>query len=228
MTTRTHRPARRLTIGATALVAALALAACSNTEHPSAHGSGDAGHGAPAASSAPATSAPSGTSGTSAGPADAARAGDVAFAQGMIPHHEQAVEMADMALEKSSASATVRRLATQIKAAQDPEIATMRALLTAWGAPAAPTAGGDHGTGHGTGHGGHGGMMSAQDMTALAKADGAAFDRMWLTMMIEHHEGAVTMSEQVLTTTRDPQVSTLARDIISAQQAEIATMRALL
>lgn len=228
MTTRTHRPARRLTIGATALVAALALAACSNTEHPSAHGSGDAGHGAPATSSAPATSAPSGTSGTSAGPADAARAGDVAFAQGMIPHHEQAVEMADMALEKSSASATVRRLATQIKAAQDPEIATMRALLTAWGAPAAPTAGGDHGTGHGTGHGGHGGMMSAQDMTALAKADGAAFDRMWLTMMIEHHEGAVTMSEQVLTTTRDPQVSTLARDIISAQQAEIATMRALL
>ncbi len=224
MTTRTHRPARRLTIGATALVAALALAACSNTEHPSAHGSGDAGHGAPATSSAPATSAPSGTSGTSAGPADAARAGDVAFAQGMIPHHEQAVEMADMALEKSSASATVRRLATQIKAAQDPEIATMRALLTAWGAPAAPTAGGDHGTGHG----GHGGMMSAQDMTALAKADGAAFDRMWLTMMIEHHEGAVTMSEQVLTTTRDPQVSTLARDIISAQQAEIATMRALL
>ena len=182
----------------------------------------------PPTSSAPATSAPSGTSGTSAGPADAARAGDVAFAQGMIPHHEQAVEMADMALEKSSASATVRRLATQIKAAQDPEIATMRALLTAWGAPAAPTAGGDHGTGHGTGHGCHGGMMSAQDMTALAKADGAAFDRMWLTMMIEHHEGAVTMSEQVLTTTRDPQVSTLARDIISAQQAEIATMRALL
>ena len=137
--------------------------------------------------------------------------------------------MSDMALQKKSASAQVRSLATQIKAAQDPEIATMRGWLTAWGAPtAAPSR--DHGTADGghDGHGGHGGMMSAQDMTALAKAEGADFDRMWITMMIEHHEGAVTMSEQVLTTTRDPQVAALARAIITGQKAEIATMRDLL
>lgn len=222
----TARPTRRIATSATGILAAVALTACGSANTTSAP-TGEA-HGTHATSSAPAPAGTTGT-GTGTGPADASRAGDVAFAQGMIPHHEQAVEMSDMALQKKSASAQVRSLATQIKAAQDPEIATMRGWLTAWGAPtAAPSR--DHGTADGghDGHGGHGGMMSAQDMTALAKAEGADFDRMWITMMIEHHEGAVTMSEQVLTTTRDPQVAALARAIITGQKAEIATMRDLL
>ncbi len=66
------------------------------------------------------------------------RVGDVMFAQMMIPHHQQAIEMADIALGKPSASATVRDLATQIKAAQDPEITVMSGWLTAWGASPRP------------------------------------------------------------------------------------------
>ena len=70
--------------------------------------------------------------------------------------------------------------------------------------------------------------MSAQDMADLAKAEGAAFDRSWITMMITHHEGAVTMSQQVLRTTQNLHVKALAEEIIAAQQQEIATMRGLL
>lgn len=210
---------RGLAAGASGVVIALTLAACSTagTSAGSAGSPDHNAHGAATTSSVPA--APS----TSPHADDAARAGDVTFAQQMIPHHEQAVEMADLALKKPSASATVRRLATQIKAAQDPEITTMRGWLSAWGAPATPSAD------HGAGHGGHGeGMMSAQDMADLAKAEGAAFDRSWVTMMITHHEGAVTMSQQVLRTTQNPHVKALAEEIIAAQQKEIATMRGLL
>ena len=70
--------------------------------------------------------------------------------------------------------------------------------------------------------------MSAAEMEELQAAKGSEFDRLWLTMMIRHHEGAVTMSEQVLQTTQQPEVRTLAQDIIAAQKAEIATMRDLL
>lgn len=154
--------------------------------------------------------------------ADAAQAGDVMFAQMMIPHHQQAVTMADLALAKPSTSAQVRELATDIKAAQAGEIATMRGWLTAWGAPTgAPT-------GHSTGMDHGGGMMTEADMSGLEAADGAQFDRMWITMMITHHEGAVTMAEQVLSSTKDPEVKKLAEAVITGQKAEIATMRGLL
>lgn len=144
--------------------------------------------------------------------------GDVAFAQGMIPHHEQAVEMAEVALAHPDVSDDVRRLATSVKAAQDPEIQTMSRWLSAWGAP---TMGDEH-AGHDMP-----GMMSAQDLAALAEAKGEAFNTTWLTMMIEHHEGAVTMAEDVLTTTSNAEVTGLAKAIIEAQRAEIATMREL-
>jgi uncharacterized protein (DUF305 family) len=155
---------------------------------------------------------------TPAASAVSAPAGDVAFAQGMIPHHEQAVEMADVALAHPDVSDDVRRLATSVKAAQDPEIQTMSRWLSAWGAP---TMGDEH-----AGHDMEG-MMSEEDMAALGEAKGEAFNTMWLTMMIEHHEGAVTMAEGVLTTTSNAEVTSLAKAIIEAQQAEIATMRQL-
>lgn len=72
------------------------------------------------------------------------------------------------------------------------------------------------------------GMMSADDMDKLKAAEGAAFDRTWITQMISHHEGAVTMAEQVLATTQNPEVKQLAEAIIKAQKAEIATMQSLL
>lgn len=155
-----------------------------------------------------------------------AAAADVAFAQSMIPHHEQAVEMADLALSPSSqASAQVRELATQIKVAQDPQIALMSGWLQQWGAPSAMPM--DH-SNHDMGAVTMSGMMTADQMAALTAVSGDDFDRMWIQMMIEHHEGAVTMAEQVQQASADPQVTGLAGDIVDAQQQEIATMQELL
>ena len=155
---------------------------------------------------------------------------DIAFAQLMIPHHQQAIEMADLAAANAT-SPEVKALATQIKAAQDPEIQTMTQWLTTWGAPtmmATPSNGGtDHG---GMDMGGmtEAGMMSAEDMAALAKATGADFDTMWVQMMIAHHQGAITMAQQVAETTTNPDVKAMADAIIAGQTAEIATMQQLL
>jgi uncharacterized protein (DUF305 family) len=152
--------------------------------------------------------------------ADAGQKGDVMFAQMMIPHHKQAVEMADQALQKD-ASPKVTELAEQIKAAQGPEIETMTKWLEEWKAPMTAE------QGHG-GHGGGGGMMDDGDMKDLSAARGPAFDEMWLTMMIEHHEGAVDMAQDVLKTTSNPEVKEMAQAIVDGQNKEIATMKALL
>jgi uncharacterized protein (DUF305 family) len=153
---------------------------------------------------------------------------DIAFAQLMIPHHTQAVEMADLAL-KYGRSAEVKTLATQIKAAQDPEIAQMTQWLGEWNAPLQMPDSDDSGmAGMDMGGMSASGMMSEEEMNALAQARGAAFDRMWLQMMIAHHEGAVAMAEQVLTTTDDEQVKALAENVVAGQTAEIDTMQQLL
>lgn len=147
---------------------------------------------------------------------------DVAFAQQMIPHHEQAVEMSDLALDDSrGASAEVQALATQIEKAQQPEIDTMTGWLDDWGV--------DDDSGH-EGHdmSGMSGMMTEGDMTLLADSTGAEFDRLWLTMMVEHHEGAVEMAKTVLDDGSDPEVAALADDVVTTQNAEIAEMKALL
>lgn len=153
---------------------------------------------------------------------------DITFAQLMIPHHEQAVQMADIALQRAT-SPEVTDLATQIKAAQDPEIQQMRGWLQQWGAPEQMDGvdGMDHGD---MDMGGQtaGGMMSDEDMGALMDASGADFDRMWLTMMIAHHEGAIEMAEQVKAQSTTPDVTALADAIVAGQTTEIDTMQQLL
>ena len=155
---------------------------------------------------------------SSSSPAQAGRPGDVMFSQMMVPHHEQAVEMADLALKNDSASTEVKSLAQQIKAAQDPEIATMNGWLKEWNAPVSAE----------MNHGGSDGMMSAEDMASLEKASGAQFDRLWLTMMVQHHQGAIEMAQGVLDTSSDTRVKTLASAIIEGQKKEITTMQGLL
>lgn len=156
---------------------------------------------------------------------------DITFAQLMISHHEQAVQMADMALQQAD-SAEVTDLATQIKAAQDPEIGQMRGWLQQWGAPEQMDGmDGMDGMDHGDmdmGGQSAGGMMSDADMGALGGASGADFDRVWLTMMIAHHEGAIKMAEQVKAESTNPDVTALADAVVVGQKKEIDTMQQLL
>jgi uncharacterized protein (DUF305 family) len=150
-------------------------------------------------------------------------AADIEFAQGMIAHHEQAIEMAEIALDPNTgASAEVVDLATRIQAAQDPEVELMTAWLTAAGESVTM----DTSDGHDMSS--MEGMMSADQMDELASMTGAEFDQMWLEMMIAHHEGAVSQSETVKADGSNADVLLLADQIITAQQAEIAEMQALL
>jgi uncharacterized protein (DUF305 family) len=196
---------------------AAALAGCG--------GSDSSGAAAPPAASSSTTPAPATTtpSGVSAEHNDA----DLRFAQMMIPHHEQALEMAQLAAGRASAQ-PVKDLAEQIRAAQDPEIATLNGFLQAWGAPATGgMAGMDHG---GMAHGGTSpmnGMMTAEQMDQLEAASGAEFDRMFLEMMIAHHEGAVADARTELAEGANPQAKELAQKIVDGQTAEITQMRQL-
>ncbi|WP_141576737.1 DUF305 domain-containing protein [Actinomadura sp. WMMA1423] len=190
----------------TAPALAIALAACGDGKE--SHGT--TGHSASASPSS-----------AQAGPHNDQ---DVMFAQMMIPHHRQAVEMADLAAARAS-SAEVRSLAAQIKRAQAPEIEQLGGWLKGWGAsvpaPGTTGMGGMH-------HGGTSGMMSERDMKELAAAKGRAFDRAFLEMMIEHHEGAVAMARTEESAGRSPEARRMAGSIVSSQTAEIAGMRALL
>ncbi|MDQ3156880.1 MAG: DUF305 domain-containing protein [Actinomycetota bacterium] len=144
---------------------------------------------------------------------------DVAFAQQMIPHHEQAVEMADAAL-KTSKTAEVRSLATQIKTGQDPEIKTMTKWLEDWDARM------DHGDTEGMDH--SEGMMSDAEMKSLTSTTGDEFDTTWLTLMVKHHEGAVSMAKTEQSDGKSTEAKKLAGQIIDAQNNEIVTMKGLL
>jgi len=152
---------------------------------------------------------------------------DVTFAQGMIPHHQQAVEMAGYALApEAGASAEIVALATAIQSAQDPEIAQMTAWLESWGQPVdMPGMEGMDDMEH---MASMEGMMSAEDMANLASLTGADFDTAWATMMIEHHEGAIAQGEAVKAAGSNPEALALADQIITTQQAEIDQMRELL
>lgn len=143
---------------------------------------------------------------------------DVMFAQMMIPHHEQAIEMADIALDPAvGASDEVKGFATRIKAAQDPEIVAMKGYLTSWGAPLSPDDGMDHGSMMD-------GMLSVEELDELATLTGTEFDVRWAEAMIAHHEGAVAMAQDVVSEGANSTTRKLAERIIATQQAEIVEL----
>lgn len=151
---------------------------------------------------------------------------DVTFAQEMIPHHRQAVEMAALAEDRAEDPA-VRGLAEDIEAAQAPEIATMNQWLEAWGEDV-PTDSMDHSDmGHGSSEA-MPGMMSGEEMAELEQAEGAAFDRLFLELMVEHHEGALEMARTQQAEGENPDALALAERIEADQEAEIAEMQRLL
>ena len=142
---------------------------------------------------------------------------DVKFAQSMIPHHEQAVEMAQLATTRAD-SAKVKDLAVRIEAAQQPEIDTMTAWLEEW----------NEEIGGAMDHGEMGGMMSEDDMSQLEAASGAEFDRMFLEMMKEHHQGAIDMAQTELDEGSYPPALDMAQEIIDGQTEEIEEIDELL
>ncbi|GLH98528.1 DUF305 domain-containing protein [Phytohabitans aurantiacus] len=145
---------------------------------------------------------------------------DVQFAQMMIPHHQQAVEMATLA-ETRAADPEVKQLATQVKAAQDPEIKTMTGWLTAWGqSTAAPDGGHDM-----PGMSSMPGMMLDDDMAKLEAAKGTEFDRMFAQMMIAHHDGAIQMAKDEQKNGANIEAKSLAATIEKTQTDEVAKLQ---
>lgn len=152
---------------------------------------------------------------------------DVTFVTGMKPHHAQAVEMSDMILD-ADPTPEVAALAERIKAAQTPEIAELDEMIEHFGVDDA--GGGGHG-GHGGGSGepaDHAGMMSDEQMAELDTATGAEASRLWLTMMIEHHRGAIEAAETELADGTYQPALDLAERIKADQAEEIAEMEQLL
>ncbi|QIH99557.1 DUF305 domain-containing protein [Rhodococcoides fascians A21d2] len=149
---------------------------------------------------------------------------DAMFARMMYPHHAQAVEMAAMAAGRTD-NPEILTLASAIEAAQQPEMDRMTAWLTEWGQPAPSS---DMGEMSGMDHSSGMVMMSQQDMGALTAASGAEFDRQWLTMMIAHHTGAIEMANTEIADGSNADAQQMARAIVTTQQQEIDTMRALL
>ncbi|MEV7616274.1 DUF305 domain-containing protein [Streptomyces sp. NPDC089799] len=157
-------------------------------------------------------------------PDDSPNGADFAYVQRMIEHHRQAVTMTALAPERASGE-PVKRLAERIAAAQKPEIGSMESWLRKHPAPAAPSGGSGQG-GHAH-HGGMPGMATEQQLAELGSARGEAFDRLFLSLMITHHEGAVTMAGEALSGGNNVAVEEMANDVVAQQTAEINRMRSM-
>ncbi|GAA3086607.1 DUF305 domain-containing protein [Streptomyces roseofulvus] len=214
MRTLPKRTTRTLGLAGAVTAAALLLAACgddtmSGMEH---------GGTATASATAPASSSDAASGPSSAAPSasGAFNDADVMFAQMMIPHHEQALEMAKLADGRAEDDG-VKKIVAAVEKAQDPEIQKMKAWLKGWGQPESA------GMGHSMA-----GMMSEQDMKNLAAAKGKDFDRIFAELMIAHHEGAVEMAKDEQKNGANAEAKALAGEVVRAQTAEIAELRTIL
>ncbi|CAM5267352.1 DUF305 domain-containing protein [Streptomyces narbonensis] len=218
MRTFTRVNTKQFALAGAVTATALLLAAC-GTEDDGNSGMSGMDHGGKSASASATPSAAA-----TATDSDSAEAGapgafndaDVMFAQMMIPHHEQALEMAKLADGRAN-DPEVRKLVAAIERAQDPEIRKMKAWLEGWGKPESA------GAGHGMA-----GMMSEQDMKDLAAVKGEAFDRKFAELMIAHHDGAVVMAEDEQKNGRNASAKKLADDVVRTQSTEIAELRKIL
>lgn len=202
---------RKIALPALALTALLALSAC-----------GGAADTAGSPTSGTSTSATAGGADSQSPSAGMHNDADAAFATGMVPHHQQAVEMAGLAATRAS-SPEVKDLAKRISAAQGPEITQMTGWLTEWG-QAMP----DHSGMAGMDGAPSGGMMSGQDMQQLEKSTGKQFDEAFLTGMLAHHRGAVDMAKIEVMDGSDAAAKELAQAVVTGQSKEITEIEALL
>ena len=148
---------------------------------------------------------------------------DIAFAEDMIPHHRQAVDMTAMVPSRST-NPDLLVMATHISSDQQAEILTMKGLLAQWGVPDAPSHENpeDHSGMH------IAGMVDGATLNTIQSLSGPSFDALWMTSMISHHQGAIAMAQNEIDQGRSPDAIKLAKMIISAQQREIAQMNHLL
>ncbi|MGW6558243.1 DUF305 domain-containing protein [Streptomyces hydrogenans] len=142
---------------------------------------------------------------------------DFRYVQMMVVHHRQALTMTSLAPTRAGSS-QVRKVAERISAAQQPEIGAMEGWLESNGGPR------DQGA-----HDHHAmpGMATEAQLAELRAAKGAAFDELFLKLMVTHHEGAVTMAAEVLAQGNNVLVEEMANDVIAQQTAEINRMRSL-
>ncbi|WP_307810597.1 DUF305 domain-containing protein [Tomitella biformata] len=204
-----HRDMSKKTLaaGAAAIALGLVLTAC--------------GSGGSTTTDATATTTTSASAAETSAAAEAHNDADVMFAQMMIPHHAQAVEMSDILLASGGISEPMVALAEEIKAAQGPELAQLTGWLGQWGEPLEmPGMGHDMSTMEG--------MLSEQDLQDLTDAQGNDASKLFLTQMIGHHEGAITMAEDELADGQFPDALEMAQVIIDTQKQEIDVMRQLL
>ena len=216
------------TLTTLALASALALAGCGTSgeettgDAPGAATSAAAGAG----STDTATAAPSG-SGQEV--TEEHNDADTMFAQMMIPHHEQAVQMSEVMLAKGDLDPDIEALANKIVAAQGPEIDQLTTMLETWGEPTSTESGGMEGMDHGSESGaGMEGMMTDEQMQELEAAEGTEAAEMYLTMMTTHHRGAIDMAQKEVADGENPQAIKMAQKVIEDQEAEIAEMETLL
>ncbi|MEV6524513.1 DUF305 domain-containing protein [Longispora sp. NPDC051575] len=199
---------RRAALLGVAAAAMLVVSACG----------GDMGgmeHGSKPTSTAPTTAAPTGAAFNDA---------DTQFAQMMIPHHQQAVEMATLA-ETRATEPEIKALAVAIKGAQDPEIKTMTGWLLAWGQPTAAPGGGHNMPGMSSQMPG---MLSGEEMAKLKAAKGVEFDRLFARGMIAHHNGAIAMAKDEQAKGKNSDAKALAAVIEKAQAAEVDKLQKIL
>lgn len=219
---------RASSLTAVALASALALAGCGTS-------------GEETAGEAPetTTSAAAGTGSTdtaTATPSTSAQAvteehndADTMFAQMMIPHHEQAVQMSEVMLAKDDLDPDIEALANKIVAAQGPEIDQLKTMLETWGEPTSMESGGMEGMDHGSDSGaGMEGMMTEEQMQELEAAEGTEAAEMYLTMMTAHHRGAIDMAQEEVAEGQNPQAIEMAQKVIEDQESEIQEMERLL
>ncbi|MGW6390262.1 DUF305 domain-containing protein [Streptomyces sp. NPDC055103] len=213
------RRQRSVVTVALSLVAVLALSACesgSGTDAPKAQGSAGGSVVAPGKPGEPAKRI---------SPEEAARllpdetpnSADFRYVQMMVVHHRQALVMTELAPQRAR-STQVKKLAERISAAQLPEIGAMEGWLTTNGGPREQS-----------GHDHHSmpGMATEAQLKQLRSAKGAAFDELFLKLMITHHEGAVTMAAEVLSEGNNVLVEEMANDVITQQTSEINRMQSL-
>jgi uncharacterized protein (DUF305 family) len=202
----TQFPAFRTMSLVTAIAAAgLALSAC---------GSSDSGAGS--AGAAPSAGAMAGMPGMSASSDASATSNDadVAFVQMMIPDHQMTVKMSKLAAQKA-AGADLRALATQMQKGQTKTVSMMKGMLKDWGSTASADPAGMSMPG----------AMTAKDMTELKAMKGMDFDMMFAQMMVKHHQASITMAEQEQAKGVNADAKSMAADMVTEEQAQVAKLR---